>query len=283
MAEEKQDYLEVDDPIGGQNFCLLSFVDPEEIIQNKEAFKTAKFLQSISKEQDKDFKHYYEKYLDFQYKYHDDIERDFVKENTLKTNIRGLKVRGVYSSKEEADAKAMRLQKKDSSFHVFVGQVGYWLPFNPIADKIEDEKFINDGLQELMEGYKQNAVNKDILYEEDKRDKLKRAAEELVIAKEEEEKNKQEELEKAKLEDSDITENSVTEVVEEAVVEDSDITEKSVTDVVEEAVEEESEVDAIGLDSSLKDTLLEVDPWLKNKVSDNGYPTEPVLVTEPKV
>ena len=118
MTEEKQDYLEVDDPIGGQNFCLLSFVDPEEIIQNKEAFKTAKFLQSISKEQDKDFKHYYEQYLDFQYKYHDDNERDVVKENTLKTNIRGFKVRGVYSTKEEADTKAMRLQKKDSSFHV---------------------------------------------------------------------------------------------------------------------------------------------------------------------
>ena len=272
MTEEKQDYLEVDDPVGGQNFCLLSFVDPEEIIQNKEAFKTAKFLQSISKEQDKDFKHYYEQYLDFQYKYHDVIERDFVKENTLKTNIRGLKVRGVYSTKEEADTKAMRLQKKDSSFHVFVGQVGYWLPFNPIADKIEDEKFINDGLQELMEGYKQNAVNKDILYEEDKRDKLKRAAEELAKAKEEEEKNKQEELEKAKNEDSDTVENSVTEVIEEVGEEAGEV-------VGEEVVNE----DTIGLDSSLKDTLLEVDPWLKNKVSDNGYSTEPVLVTEPKV
>ena len=157
-------------------------------------------------------KKYYEQYLDFQYKYHDDIERDFVKENTLKTNIRGLKVRGVYSTKEEADTKALRLQKKDSSFHVFVGQVGYWLPFNPIADKIEDEKFINDGLQELMQGYKENAVNKDILYEEDKRDKLKRAAEELAKAKEEEEKNKQDELEKAKLADAESGENSVSEV-----------------------------------------------------------------------
>ena len=161
--------------------------------------------------------------------------------------------------------------------------MGFWLPFNPIADKIEDEKFINDGLQELMEGYKQNAVNKDILYEEDKRDKLKRAAEELAIAKEEE-KNKQEELEKAKNEDSDITENSVTEVVEEV---GEEVGEEAGEEAGEdEEVGEDAEAvneDTIGLDSSLKDTLLEVDPWLKNKVSDNGYPTEPVLVTEPKV
>jgi len=286
MAEEKPDFLEVDEPIGGQNFCLLSFVEPEDIIQNKEAFKTAKFLQSIAKEQDKDFKKFYEHYLDFQYKYHDDIERDFVKENTLKTNIRGLKVRGVYSSKEEADAKALRLQKKDSSFHVFVGQVGYWLPFNPIADKIEDEKFINDGLQELMEGYKQNAVNKDILYEEDKRDKLKRAAEELAKAKEEEEKNKQEELEKAKLADAESGENSVSEVVEEEQTEEQ--TEEQEQEQVEEQTEEQVEETA-SLDSSLKDTLQEVDPWLKNKVESvsisesDPESTDPVSEDDPKV
>ena len=34
----KEDFLEVDDPIGGQNYVCLSFVDPDEIIQNKEAF-----------------------------------------------------------------------------------------------------------------------------------------------------------------------------------------------------------------------------------------------------
>ena len=48
-VEEKIDFLEVDDPIGGQNYVCISFVDPDEIIQNKEAFKTAKFLQSYSK------------------------------------------------------------------------------------------------------------------------------------------------------------------------------------------------------------------------------------------
>ena len=278
MAEEKQDFLEVDDPISGQNFCLLSFVEPEDVIQNKEAFKTAKYLQSVAKDKDKEFKEFYEDYINFQYKYSDDIERDYVKENGLKTNMRGLKVRGVYSSKEEAESKALKLQKKDSAFHVFVGQVGYWLPFNPIADKIEDEKFINDGLQELMEGYKQNAINKDILYEEDKRDKLKRAAEELAKAKEEERKRNEEEAAKA----------SASGTAETVSVENKESVEKN-EEILTEVQEGEKE-SSQNLDSSLKDSLEEIDPWLKNKVEsqnisdsvDESDP-DPEVEEEPKV
>ena len=44
----QEDYLEVDDPINGQNYVCLSFVSPDNMIQNKEAFKTAKYLQSIA-------------------------------------------------------------------------------------------------------------------------------------------------------------------------------------------------------------------------------------------
>ena len=178
----KEDFLDVDDPIGGQNFVCLSFVSPEDVMQNKEAFKTAKFLQSYSKDKGLEFKKVYEDFLDFQYKFQDDIQKDFDSENKFKTNVRGVKVRGVYSSKEEAEIRAKRLQSKDQSFHVFVGQVGYWLPWNPCADKIEDEKFLNNGLNELMEKYKENNINRDLIYEEDKREKIKKAAEDKAKA-----------------------------------------------------------------------------------------------------
>ena len=45
---EKVDYLEVDSPIAGQNYVCMSFISPESLIQNKEGFKCAKFLQSCS-------------------------------------------------------------------------------------------------------------------------------------------------------------------------------------------------------------------------------------------
>ena len=188
MSEEKTDFLEVDDPIGGQQFVCLSFVSPEDVIQNKEAFKTAKFLQSYAKDKGMKFEEVYEDYLGFQYKFQDEIQRDYDKENKGQTNIRGIKVRGVYSSKEEAESKAKKLHRSDSTFHVFIGQVGYWLPFNPCADKIESEEFIDSGLNEMMQKYKENNANKDILYEEQKRDRIKAAQEEVKKANEENKK-----------------------------------------------------------------------------------------------
>jgi len=53
------------------------------------------------------------------------------------------------------------------------------LPWNPCADKIEDEKFLDSGLDELMSKYKENNINKDLMYEEEKRDKMKKAKEEV--------------------------------------------------------------------------------------------------------
>ena len=47
-----KDYLDVDEPVNGQNWACLSFVSPEKLIHNKEVFKMCKFLQSICKEKD---------------------------------------------------------------------------------------------------------------------------------------------------------------------------------------------------------------------------------------
>ena len=139
MGKDKVDYLEVDEPINGQSYVCLSFVSPEEMIQRKEAFNTAKFLQSIAHEKDKDFKYFYNLYEDFVYKYSDKLQKDFEKDNKLKTNIRALKVRGVYSSEDEARSKAKKLQLRDSTFNVFVAPVGYWLPWDPNPDSVEEE------------------------------------------------------------------------------------------------------------------------------------------------
>merc|ERR1711871_1393394 len=130
---KERDYLEVDDPINGQSYVCLSFISPDDVIKDKEAFKVAKFLQSLAKETDKKFEDFYNEYQNFQYKYQDEIQNDFDKEVNGLTNIRGVKVRGVYSTKEEAEYRAKKLHVKDQNFHVFVGQVGSWLPWNPCA------------------------------------------------------------------------------------------------------------------------------------------------------
>ena len=184
--EEKIDYLEVDETIPGQNYVCLSFVSPDSLIDSKEAFKVAKFLQSVCKDKDMDFKRVMEQYKDFSYKFQDELQKDFDEQNDFKTNIRGLKVRGTYNTKDEAEKRAKKLQTLDSDFHVFVGQVGYWLPWDPCADKIEDESFINSQINDMMEKYKENNINKDIFYEEQKREKVQAAREEVLRKKKEE-------------------------------------------------------------------------------------------------
>jgi hypothetical protein len=187
---EKIDYLEVDNPIAGQNYVCMSFLSPESLIQNKEGFKVAKFLQSYCKDQKLTFDEVYGKYQDFTYKYEDKLQRDFDEQNDFQTSLRGIKVRGVFDTRESAQARAKTLNNTDSAFHVFIGQMGYWLPWEPNADKIEDEHFQNTQLNDMMEKYQENNVNRDIFYEEQKRDKIKAAQEEVRVAKEQQAKEK---------------------------------------------------------------------------------------------
>jgi len=183
---KKPDYLEVDDAIPGQNYVCLSFLSPETLMQNKEAFKCVKFLQSYCKDKKLKFDEVYSSYQDFNYKYEDKLQRDFDEQNDFQTSLRGLKVRGVYDTRPAAEDRAKKLSLTDSGFHTFVGQVGYWLPWDPNADKVADEVFQNSQLNDMMEKYQENNVSKDMFYEEQKRDKIKAAQEEVRKAKEEE-------------------------------------------------------------------------------------------------
>ena len=279
--EEKIDYLEVDEHIPGQDWVCMSFVDPDDMIESKESFKVAKFLQSVCKDKDMDFKRVQEQYKDFTYKFQDELQRDYDEQCGFKTNIRGLKIRGTYSTRDEADRRAKKLQTLDSDFNVFVGQVGYWLPFNPCADKIEDEHFINSQLNDMMEKYKENTINKDLFYEEQKREKVKEAREEVLRKKREEAEQKRKEEEELALtdkvsddpvpEDSENVAKEVLEEVAEKVEEGAEKVEEGAEKVEEvaekvEEVAEKVEEGAKELDADLKKSLEEVDPWMANKL-----------------
>jgi hypothetical protein len=286
MPEEKVDYLEVDDKLSGQDWVCLSFVDPDDMVDSKESFKVAKFLQSVCKDKDMDFKRIMEQYKDFSYKFNDELQRDYDEQCDFKTNIRGLKVRGTYSTREEADRRAKKLQTIDSDFNVFVGQVGYWLPFNPCADKIEDEHFINSQLNDMMEKYKENSINKDIFYEDQKREKVKAARDEVIRKKREEAEEMKQGDEENMLKDKEdpVQEDPVQEAVIDGegskVVKDvMDNLSEDVSMVVEETTEDVEEVAAKvedvaapaktkDLDVDLKKSLEEVDPWMVNKLKE---------------
>ena len=203
---ESTDYLEVDNPITGQNYVCLSFVSPEKTLKEKELFLFNKFmnqrcgewelkLDEITKDCSEEYKNrinteikevlkrelkftlseFKSNFEDFKYKYNDDLEKAFGRIAGTQTSVRGVNVRGVFDSIQEAEKKARELQRKDRAFHVFVGQVGYWLPWDPNADKVSDEEYLEEDLNNLMKEYKKNEASRDIFYEEQKREKLKDA------------------------------------------------------------------------------------------------------------
>ena len=72
-----------------------------------------------------------EEYDDFIYQHGAKLEDEFYAKNNFQTTMRGLKIRGSYGQKEEAEGKAKKLQKMDPDHNIYVGQVGKWLPWDP--------------------------------------------------------------------------------------------------------------------------------------------------------
>jgi len=156
-----EDFLEVDTPIGGQNYTCLSFISPEKILQEKNIQFVHKFLKTIAKNYDLDSDSIVEKYTDFLYVNEAKLQEEFNQEHDFQTSVRGVKVRGVYSTLKEAQMKAKKLQSADPNFNVYIGQVGYWLPWDPRPDKIEGQEYAESELNNLIKKYRENQDNKD--------------------------------------------------------------------------------------------------------------------------
>jgi|APGre2960657373_1045057.scaffolds.fasta_scaffold56878_2 hypothetical protein len=70
-------------------------------------------------------------------------------------HAKGIKVRGVYDSMEEAQKRCQQIRSFDPHFNVFVGEVGKWLPWDDDADKAEDAVYAEKKLNDIMRGYKE--------------------------------------------------------------------------------------------------------------------------------
>jgi hypothetical protein len=105
-----------------------------------------------------------EDYENFMYKNRDRLEDEFYRDNKLQTTVRGLKVRGSYSTKEEASARSKKLQKSDPIHDIYVADVGKWLPWDPSPSQIKEQEYANDELNKLMKSYNENQEKRDDFY-----------------------------------------------------------------------------------------------------------------------
>ena len=128
-----------------------------------------------------------------------------------------------------------------------------------------------------MEKYQENNVNRDILQDEQKREKVKAAREEALAKKREEQEQKA--LEAAT--DSESVLEELKEGIEE-IVEGSEKIEACVEEIVDGVEKiEEAVKDASGgvtkevhkLDEDMTNSLESIDPWLANKLNSSSDPT----------
>ena len=216
MAKVYKDLLDEDKPIGGQKFVCLSFISPEKILKDKNLFFFEKFLKYFDFEKSiKKFSQFLE-YLSFKYNIkNDEIEtefKDFIKTqekellkfgiegeyknfldkeeekcqeefnkiNNFKTNTRGVKVRGVFQTQEEAQLRCKLLREIDPTHDIYVGQVGMWLPFEPNAYKTGKVDYLEEELNKLMYEKQKNEKNAKIAFEKRVKDAKRKAIEDNI-------------------------------------------------------------------------------------------------------
>ena len=258
----KEDFLDVDVPIPGQNFCCLSFISPENVIADKNAYLTTHFLRFLIQNEDAynelkknpDFQNVKSKYDDFMYAHSEELDQKYNEENSFQTSVRGVKIRGTYESIKEAQAKAEILRKRDPNFHVYVGQVGYWLPWDPNPDKVEDQNYAENDLNTLMTKYKENQDNRDELYENMKAEKVKEAKKETTEKKKKYNQTKPAVTEKESLEKIAEFRNILSN--KEALINNK-------TDTTKDQEVNKSQM------SDMLNKIDEMDPWMKRKLEEN--------------
>ena len=193
-AEELiEDFLEVDPTIPGQQYCVLSFISPENVLKKKESYFNSEFLKwlcdqsefldNVVLKNDKTRLNYSsvkEKYDDFLFTNEERLENEFHEIENFKTSVRGIKVRGVYATQREAEIRCKVLQRLNKRDNVFLGQVGYWLPWDPSPDRVENTEYLEPELNKLMKQYKENAAKRDIYYQENKDNLLKNRVKETM-------------------------------------------------------------------------------------------------------
>lgn len=108
------------------------------------------------------------------------LTQRFQKANGFQTSVRGLKIRGVFSSQEEAEMKCKKIREIDPNHDILVGPVGIWLPWDPDAYKTGRVEFMEDELNQLHHEKMKNEARAKEEFEKRVKDAKKKAIEENI-------------------------------------------------------------------------------------------------------
>jgi hypothetical protein len=214
------DLCDEDQLIAGQKFACMSFISPEKILKKREVFLFEQFvkqwelsksmskfgdflnfvaykykldinkligdLNDFSKEEESKLKEdtVEDDYKTFLDKNEDRLNEIFNRKNSFQTSVRGLKVRGVFPTQEEAELKCKSLREHDPNHDIFVGPIGVWIPWDPDAYKTGKIEFLEEELNQLHQEKVKNEMKAKLEFEQRIKDTKKKAIEENIKAAE---------------------------------------------------------------------------------------------------
>jgi hypothetical protein len=208
------DYLDEDPEIPTQKYCIVSFLSPEKIVKQKQEFMFEEFVKFMDYDwKVKGLEHFMvflakkynlkveeliadatefgkvrekeiretdvpEQWQVFLLKHEKELQEKFDNSVEFKTNVRGVKLRRVFSTVEEAQVMAKVFQRKYPKDNLFIGKVGAWLPWDPSEHLMPEVEYAEKELNELMRRYKENEANKEMFFAEEREAKIKAQKEE---------------------------------------------------------------------------------------------------------
>jgi hypothetical protein len=120
----------------------------------------------------------------------------------------GMKIRGVFDTREEATAYVQRLIRLDPMFDIYVCDMYNWCLVPPDPELITDQNYQDETLHNIISEYRKNQIYAKEHFEERKREMMEQAGDELkraALKKLEEESQK--ELEESQKQHGDFKEN----------------------------------------------------------------------------
>ena len=91
------------------------------------------------------------------------------------TTLSGIKFRGAFEEYDVACAHAKKLQEVDPYHHVFVGEMGKWLPYDPDPESkyVKDYVYANEQLNGMMKSYMDNQEKAKVFHEQRKNEMVR--------------------------------------------------------------------------------------------------------------
>jgi hypothetical protein len=186
-------FVEQDPPLPNQKYSLFSFVPPKDNLEKvfgisryekiKELLETKK--DELLKQVDENPEFFVAHILTALTPALVEAE----KEEALKSHkLRGaVKFRGSFATLEDAKKYSENLRNLDPNYDIFLGQTGFWYPFDPARENVKEQNYYGDQLNDLMKGYMENKTKADIHFKQRMREMAQKKIEDDLKAAEAEE------------------------------------------------------------------------------------------------